>query len=209
MDLSIIVPAYNEEKLLASTLQAMRDAAAVLTNHTWELIVCDNNSTDRTALIAAEYAVVVNEPVNQIGRARKTGAAAARGEWLLFIDADSWPSPALMNDLGETMRDAAVLYGGAEIAMENVGRGPRWVIGMWHRIARWRGWAAGSFLFVRAAAFREVGGFSARKAYFAIDCLCQIRTCHCLSAHNNHSTLFDCNSTTTITRHYAMVKKCF
>ena len=65
-----------------------------------ELIVCDNNSTDRTAEIArAAGATVVFEPVNQISRARNRGAAAATGDWLLFVDADSIPSSSLIEEI--------------------------------------------------------------------------------------------------------------
>ena len=91
---SIIVPALNEEKMLASSLAAIREEAKAFEGVAdWELIVCDNNSTDRTAEIArAAGAHVVFEPVNQISRARNRGASVATGDWLIFIDADSFPS---------------------------------------------------------------------------------------------------------------------
>src|SRR6478609_2442449 len=88
---SIVVPAFNEEKLIARTLDAIRAAAEAFVRRGWdtELIVCDNNSTDRTAALArAAGATVVFEPVNQIGRARNKGAEAASGDWLVFVDAD-------------------------------------------------------------------------------------------------------------------------
>ena len=77
MNLSIVIPAYNEEKLLPRTLQSVQAAAGAFTAAGWtfELIVCDNNSTDGTALLArAGGARVVFEPLNQIARARNTGA---------------------------------------------------------------------------------------------------------------------------------------
>jgi len=46
---------------------------------------------------------VVFEPHNQISRARNRGAAAATGQWLLFVDADSTPSPELLADLREAI----------------------------------------------------------------------------------------------------------
>jgi glycosyltransferase involved in cell wall biosynthesis len=91
--LSVVVPAFNEERLLAGSLAATRDAMRVFDEAGWatELIVCDNNSTDRTAEIAREAgAAVVFEP-NQIAWARNAGAARASGDWLLFVDADSYP----------------------------------------------------------------------------------------------------------------------
>src|SRR5688500_11768592 len=98
MKISVVVPAYNEEKLLPASLRAMNAARAAFHERGWEseLIVCDNNSTDRTREVAeAEGAKVVFEPVNQISRARNCGAGAASGEWLLFIDADSQPPKEL------------------------------------------------------------------------------------------------------------------
>jgi glycosyltransferase involved in cell wall biosynthesis len=83
MKISIIIPAFNEEKLLGETLAHIKLAADIFTGIGWEieLIVCDNNSTDRTADIArAAGANVVFEPVNQISRARNSGAAAAVGD---------------------------------------------------------------------------------------------------------------------------------
>src|SRR5690606_31223532 len=95
LKLSVVVPAYNEERLLGASLAAIREGLAAFEAAGWEaeLVVCDNNSTDRTAEIArAAGARVVFEPINQISRARNTGARAGSGDWLLFVDADSFPS---------------------------------------------------------------------------------------------------------------------
>ena len=107
--LSLIVPAFNEERLLPSSLACIQTASVAFTAAGWatELIVCDNNSTDRTAAIAAAAgARVVFEPINQISRARNAGAAQASGDWLLFIDADSFPTRE-WNLLSRTLRWAA------------------------------------------------------------------------------------------------------
>lgn len=54
MLLSIIIPAYNEEKLLPSSLSLIREALAEspIADQTWEMIFCNNNSSDHTAAIA-------------------------------------------------------------------------------------------------------------------------------------------------------------
>ena len=75
MKLSVIVPAFNEEKYIAGCLQSIRKAmgAQARPGFEWELIVCDNNSTDATAELAGkENARVVFEPINQIGRNNET-----------------------------------------------------------------------------------------------------------------------------------------
>src|ERR1022692_2813691 len=99
MRISVIVPAFNEEKLIGETLRRIQLAQVAFSRRNWdvELIVCDNNSSDRTSEAArAAGATVVFEPVNQIARARNRGAAAATGDWLGFVDADSHPSAGLL-----------------------------------------------------------------------------------------------------------------
>ncbi len=160
---SLIVPAFNEEKLLGASLAEMNSAAKAFTGRGWqvELIVCDNNSTDRTAEIArAAGANVVFEPVNQIGRARNTGASVAKGDWFVFVDADSHPSERLFADVAGQIASGRCLAGGATVRMDESGFWSQSMTQLWVCISRWGKLMAGSFIFVEAAAFREIGGFS-------------------------------------------------
>ena len=160
MSLSVVVPAFNEEKLLASSLAAICSAAAVFGSD-WELIVCDNNSTDRTAEIArAGGAKVVFEPHNQISRARNRGASVATGDWLVFIDADSSPSRELFADLKGAIDGGRAIGGGCLIAADSDALSVRFALGFWNFISRNLHWAAGAFVYCEANAFREIGGFS-------------------------------------------------
>ena len=163
MKISIIVPAFNEEKLIADTLRRISTATAAFSQRGWasELIVCDNNSTDRTAELAqAAGAQVVFEPINQIGRARNKGAAAASGDWLIFIDADSHPNPELFADVAAAIQSGTCLAGGSTVRLDASRLGARLVTGCWNLISRCGRYLAGSFIFCEAAAFRQVGGFS-------------------------------------------------
>jgi glycosyltransferase involved in cell wall biosynthesis len=154
--LSVIVPAFNEERLLPATLVNLKEVVPP----PFELIVCDNNSTDRTAEIArAAGATVVFEPVNQISRARNRGAAAASGDWLLFVDADSLPSRDLLLETSEAILSGC-LAGGATVEFETKDLFVRFWLALWNTASRLMRWAAGSFIFCEASAFREVGGFS-------------------------------------------------
>src|SRR6187401_2546512 len=124
--ISVIVPAFNEEKLIAATLGSIRAAAVSLAQLGWEfeLVVCDNNSTDGTAGLARTAgAKVVFEPVNQIGRARNAGAAAASGDWLIFVDADSEPTIELFGEVARRIGSGRVMAGGALVALNG---GPSW-----------------------------------------------------------------------------------
>jgi glycosyltransferase involved in cell wall biosynthesis len=161
--ISVVVPAFNEEKLLGASLAEIHAAAAAFTARGWEfhLIVCDNNSTDRTGAIArAAGAHVVFEPFNQIGRARNSGAAAATGDWLIFIDADSHPSRGLFDDVADAITTGHVLAGGATVELDEKMFAASLVIQGWNLTSRFTKWVAGSFIYIEAAAFRELGGFN-------------------------------------------------
>src|SRR5260221_6675890 len=91
MKLSVIVPAFNEEKRIVACVRSIHAALAANASLMLEteVIVADNNSTDATAELARqEGARVEFEPINQISRARNAGARVASGDWLLFVDAD-------------------------------------------------------------------------------------------------------------------------
>lgn len=163
--ISVIIPAFNEEKLLPATLASIREAETAFLQRGWrtQLIVCDNNSTDRTADLARlAGAQVVFEPVNQIARARNAGAAAATGDWLLFIDADSQPSAELFADAADAIASGRVIGCGATLKLDV----PSWwyhaLAGIWICWSRLAKHMAGSFVCVEAAAFRELGGFSSQ-----------------------------------------------
>ncbi len=163
MKISIVVPAYNEEKLLAASLRSMKASAKAFQARGWEteLIVCDNNSTDRTAEVArAEGARVVFEPINQIARARNCGAHAATGEWLLFIDADSQPSPELFADVADAIESGKYIAGGATVRLDGWFPGMWLFVTLWNVTSRIKKWCAGSFIFCEAAAFCAIDGFS-------------------------------------------------
>jgi glycosyltransferase involved in cell wall biosynthesis len=160
---SVVIPAFNEEKLLGGTLQAIHAACIAFTEAGWssEIIVCDNNSSDRTGELAlAAGAKVVREPVNQIARARNTGAAAATGDWLIFVDADSQPSRELFADVVEVIRSGQHLAGGSTLRLDHAPGWTKFFVVGWTSVSRLAHWAAGSFIFVEGAAFRAVGGFN-------------------------------------------------
>jgi len=94
--LSVIIPARNEETNLPRLLNSLRSQPVPPD----EIIVVNDASTDRTAAVARELgAIVLDAPPLPDGWRGKTwachhGAAHAKGEWLLFLDADTWFEPA-------------------------------------------------------------------------------------------------------------------
>ncbi len=73
--ISVVIPAYNEENYIEACLKSLRNQK---TNVPYEIVVCDNNSTDRTVEIAKKYAdKVVYERRQGIGYARNKGVSAS------------------------------------------------------------------------------------------------------------------------------------
>src|SRR5437762_11522496 len=91
--ISFIIPAYNEEVELPSTLAAIR-AAVAGAGQAYEIIVVDDASTDATPEIAAQAGTrVISIDRRQIAAARNAGARVAQGKYLFFVDADTRIKP--------------------------------------------------------------------------------------------------------------------
>ena len=163
MHLSIIIPAFNEERLIERCLQSIATSlvANLTSGFTSEIIVVDNNSTDNTATLARQAgAHVVFEPINQIGRARNTGAALATGDWLLFLDADSVLNPGLLADILRAIESGTSVGCGCTLRMQGI---PWWansILQLWMGASMLFRWASGALLVCRSDAFRDVGGFT-------------------------------------------------
>ncbi len=163
MKISIVIPAFNEERLLGESLVRIKAASGAFAKIGWEteLIVCDNNSTDRTAEIArAAGATVVFEPVNQIARARNSGAAVATGDWLIFVDADSHPSAELFADVVDAIESGQCLAGGSTVRLDERYFVAGIITHLWNLTSRWKRFLAGAFIFCEVKTFRKLGGFS-------------------------------------------------
>lgn len=164
--ISIVIPAYNEELLLADTIRALRDAAGGLREPV-EIIVADDGSTDRTAEIGREHgARVVTVQVRHIAAARNAGARAAAGDLLVFVDADTIVPREVLAAAVAAVREGNAIGGGAAAKFDS--NDPAWgppLLAFVSWLLRTCGWAAGCFIFARRDVFDRVGGFDER--YFA------------------------------------------
>lgn len=161
MDYSIIIPAYNEADELPAALDSIRRAQELCADRTGEIIVVDNVSTDQTADIARQAgARVVCEQVHQISKVRNTGAKAAKGQFLVFLDADTAMETSLLIEALEALDSGAVCGGGSAVLYKgNPGGFARQLVRVWAFVSHRRRWAAGSFLFCLRQAFEDIGGF--------------------------------------------------
>lgn len=161
IDYSIIIPAYNEEAYLENTLWRLQETMKA-TTLTGEIIVTDNNSTDRTSEIATKMgATTVYEPVNQISRARNAGAKQAQGRYLVFVDADTVIEPALLQTALNNLETGKCVGGGATVTTDSeIPILVKLILGYWNVFSRITRLAAGCFMYTRRDDFETVGGFS-------------------------------------------------
>ena len=157
--ISFVVPAHNEERFVGACVASIGTTCAELgLGH--EVIVVNDASTDRTGEAAAGAgARVIEVDLRHIAAVRNAGARVARGDRLVFVDADSRIDVPLLRAAMRAL-DAGYVGGGAGARFEE--EVPWWAQGMlWIivRAMRLGNWAAGSFLFCRREAFEAVGGF--------------------------------------------------
>lgn len=157
--ISFIIPAYNEERLLGASLDALHTAARSV-GEAYELIVVDDASTDATSLVAAGFgARVVRVAHRQIAATRNSGARVALGESLIFVDADTVVNAALVRSAMAALRNGAA-GGGAAVSFDGVVPFyAKLLLPVFVRLFRFARLAAGCFLFCSHAAFAAAGGF--------------------------------------------------
>ncbi|MCP3870771.1 MAG: glycosyltransferase, partial [Gammaproteobacteria bacterium] len=157
--ITVIIPAFNEENYLGKTLKSVVKAA-----HSYQgpvdILVVDNNSTDRTAAIARKMgAKVVFEKKNQIARARNAGAGAAKGNYLVFLDADTTIKGNILDKVESNLSSGKVIGGGAWVEPDTGISGRLIFKNLVNRLLSLKNVTAGPFLYCERLAFEKVGGF--------------------------------------------------
>jgi glycosyltransferase involved in cell wall biosynthesis len=163
--LSFIVPAYNEEHELPSTLSAIH-AAAAANAEPYEIIVANDGSTDATAAVAVAAGVrVVTIHRRQIAAARNAGAREARGDILFFVDADTRIAAQHVAAARAALSSDCV-GGGARMEFnEEIPSWARIFVYVFGRLYFAANLGAGAFLFTTRDFFDRIGGFD--EQYFA------------------------------------------
>jgi glycosyltransferase involved in cell wall biosynthesis len=166
-EVSVVIPALNARETLPAQLEAL---ARQKVSFSWEILVCDNGSTDGTADLVREWAervpglVVVDASERRgPGAARNFGAAAARAKLLVFCDADDIVSDSWLAEMREALRANDFVAG----TNDYVRLHSRWAMAVsrsedslitmpyW---PRYKAAGAGN-LGIAASVFAEVGGF--------------------------------------------------
>lgn len=157
---SVIIPAYNEEDFLPSTLSSLHLAMDSIP-HKGEIIVVDNNSTDNTRQVAEKYgARVIFEPFRQIAKSRNSGARAAKSNFFIFLDADTILPPQLLQNALNLLEMGCYCGGGTLIGFDSkLPFFARSLVSLWTWLSKTGKLAAGSFIFCLARGFHDIGGF--------------------------------------------------
>lgn len=160
--ISVIIPALDEQDYIRYALDGLRKQSM----RNFETIVVDGGSSDRTVSIAKSFANVITCRKRGTGRARNMGARKATGNILLFIDADTKPSPKLLETYSGifSCRDIVAATGPIYPIDSNnfwIRKGYEFVSVFLVRLSILVGRPAivGSNFAVRASKFRAAGGF--------------------------------------------------
>jgi len=153
--ISIIIPALNESKNLPRTLQALQTTLAV------EVIVVDGGSLDGTISVAESWgAKVICSPVSGRAYQMNVGAAAAQGDILLFLHADTRLPRGFDRLVRQTLLQPKVIAGAFELAIDGTTPGLRlveWGVHVRSRLCQMP--YGDQAIFMPAATFRAIGGF--------------------------------------------------
>lgn len=157
--ISVVIPAYNEEKFLGETLRS-------LTRQIYkpkEIIVVDNGSTDNTAQIAHKYgAKVIYEPHKGVAFARQKGFEETKCQIIASTDADSiLPRNWLNRFAQEFMKEPKRVMVSGMYDFYDGGILLRFVTWLFnYRLFAICGWYSGANMAVKKEAFLEIGGFN-------------------------------------------------
>lgn len=164
MMISVIIPAFNEENVIEQCLTCL--ARQDFPADQFEVIVVDNASTDRTRGIAHSFSRLLNLTVltkagGHISSLRNMGAAAAKGQFLAFLDADCF---AVEQWLSRAAGRLQASDGGVVGAFYTIPSESSWVAKTWYEDLPWLKKGKVSYvpsgnLFISRAVFLKVQGF--------------------------------------------------
>jgi len=154
MNISVIIPVLNEEKNIAATLQSLARFAS------FEIIVVDGGSTDRTAEICQQFGAKVM--VSARGRARQMNSAAkaASGDILLFLHADTTLPNSALDDIRLALGDSRYVGGRFDVELD----GEHWMLKVIGAMINYRSRLSkvstgDQAIFVRRFVFEQIGGY--------------------------------------------------
>lgn len=169
MNISIVIPAFNEEELLPSTLESLVNQT---TKNPFEVIVVDNNSTDKTSKVASKFASklnlkIIKETKKGRGIARHTGFERAQADIILSLDADTIVPSNWVELITKNFEDRRTVAVTGPWFVDDCRGVKRWFLNNFQEIAEipyllWKGhfWLTGFNFGIRREFYKKCGGFN-------------------------------------------------
>jgi rSAM/selenodomain-associated transferase 2 len=156
MRISIIIPTLNEAGSITATLKRVLSLPGF-----YEVIVVDGGSQDKTAELARGYSKVIGAAGGRAGQ-MNAGAAAASGEVLLFLHADTVLPEEALQAVEKALSDHRVIGGRFRVRLDC----PDWPYRMVGSCINWRdrvlkGFTGDQAIFIRRGVFQKLGGYAA------------------------------------------------
>jgi rSAM/selenodomain-associated transferase 2 len=170
VELSVIVPALNEEGAIAETLAALQAAGDVR-----ELLVADGGSQDRTAEVARQAGAVVITAAPGRGQQMHAAARMARGDILWFVHADTLPPPDAGARIRAALADPTVAGGSFAVRFSGSSRAARFFTAAYPLMRRLGLCYGDATLFVRRAVYEASGGFRPYPVFEDLDLVRRLR----------------------------------
>ena len=162
VDLSFIIPVLNEEEHIGGVIDSIKENCDK--HYTYEIIIVDNGSIDRTRDIAkSKSSRVFCKPDVSISTLRNAGVAEAQGEIIVFIDADVYLKDTWGKKIGsvlEWLENNPMTITGSTYGLRD---NPRWVERYWYEPVLHReeiNYINGGHLITTKKLFKKVGGFN-------------------------------------------------
>ncbi len=166
--ISVVIPAYNEEKTIGTTLAALSEQK---TNYDFEVILVDNNSTDNTQKEAYKYKsrlklTILTEYKKGRGIARARGCDEAQGDIILCTDSDTFVPPTWIENYMRHFQEHEVVAVTGPWYIHDCNFATNFIINVFQKVGVWpyvlvKGhyWITGLNFGIRKRIYQRAGGF--------------------------------------------------
>ncbi len=168
--LSVIIPTFNEAHSISRTL----DAVGKLRGRV-EVILVDGGSVDDTVGIARRHEVRIITAERGRGSQMRAGALVAQGDALLFLHADTHPSPEAAERIAEALRETETVGGNFTVRFEGTRRAARFLTWLYPQLRKLGLVYGDSGIFARRAVYDEIGGFQSYPIFEDVDLVRRLR----------------------------------
>ncbi|MBX7173590.1 MAG: glycosyltransferase family 2 protein [Pyrinomonadaceae bacterium] len=175
MEISVIIPTYNEELSIAKTLEALSRLVNVS-----EVIVVDGGSSDLTAKFVKNYTQVKNLQLVQMdepnrGKQLHEGTKHAKGDIFWFVYAETRPQQGCGRQIKGVMKYREVVGGNFEVIFSGETRWAKFMTWLYPHLRSWGLNYGDSAFFIGRKAYEKVGGFKPIGAFEDLDMFHRLR----------------------------------